>query len=81
MSYVRCVCCVPCSCPSEVLFQRLDDGLTRQQLQQLQQQEDQQQPPQQLLQLGSDNTVKAVGYDYLLSVSPGKQTAQQPSSD
>lgn len=69
---------VACSCPSEVVYQRLDDRLTFQQLQQLQRQEDQQ-PAQHLLQLGLANTYNAMGYDYLLSVSHPRLC--QPSSN
>jgi hypothetical protein len=69
---------VACSCLSEVVYQRLDDRLTFQQLQQLQRQEDQQ-PAQQLLQLGMANTYNAVGYDYLLSVS--HPSVCQPNSN
>jgi hypothetical protein len=64
-SRVCCFCC-GCSCPSQVVYQRLSEQGSSSQQQQ-QEEDDHQQP----LTLGMDNTAQSVGFSYLLSVRHG----------
>lgn len=68
---VQCLCC---SCPAEVVYQKLGD-LTTEQLQQQQQRLEDQEQQQQPLVMGMADTANAVGFSFLLSVSAGPQAA------